>query len=177
MKNDFEFLKEVLDSFFQVNSVADGLALIYDTGITDWEKWLQIEFARYCYKHEKITQSEREKRYGLDKRKSKLRNVCAIDFWIKQKHKQSGFGLELKQHFKTRRCISLMLNDKAKVNNVKFSHNDLRSVWFWGVHEAADKSEVNIVVDKLSEIYKVEINPKLLHSSPILNTNFSYTIF
>jgi hypothetical protein len=178
MKNDFEFLISLTDDFFKKSSVKDTLSTIYEHGIKDWEKWLQIEFAMYCKTHQKVANWKREQRYGLDKRMSKDKNTCAIDFWIRQRYKQSALGIEFKQHYSPQKCIKGMLNDAVKVQKVKYSLDDLRSIWHIGVHSAEEPDEVENMVIKFADHHGVVgLKRKFIHSDKIALTDFSFTIF
>ncbi|HEX7636230.1 MAG TPA: hypothetical protein VF427_13250 [Noviherbaspirillum sp.] len=176
MKHDFEFLTDLVSDFFSRRSVRDTLSTISDFEISGWEKWIQIEFARFCKDHEKISEWGRELRYELDKRISNGKSMCSIDFLIRQKHKQSPLGIEIKQHSSPNNCIKAMLQDIAKVNRIKYSQDDLRSIWCIGVHSAESPAEVNRLVAYHADSMNIDIDPNLVFSTKIGQTSFSVTV-
>lgn len=177
MRNDFDFLTGVAQEFFAKKSIKDTLAIISEFDISGWEKWIQIEFAKFCKSHGNITHWGRELRYELDKRMSKHRSSCAIDFLIQQKYKQSPLAIEIKQKNSARGCINSMLMDVAKIRNIKYSHDDLRGVWCMGIHHLEELEEIKNLVSYCSRKVGLNINPNFIFSKRIGRTDFSVTVF
>lgn len=177
MSNDFEFMTSVVESFFAKKTIKDTLAHISEFDITGWEKWIQIEFAKHCKSHLGITEWGRELRYELDKRCSKSKSSCSIDFLIRQKHKQSPLAIEIKQQSSPRGCIKSMLRDKAKLQNIKWSQDDLRGVWCIGVHNFEPTENIKNLVDYCSKEAGTKIPEKFIFSRRIGKTQFSVTLF
>lgn len=177
MKKDFEFMKELISEFVSKKAVRDTLSAISDFEISGWEKWLQIEFAKFCMNHDQISEWGRELRYELDKRVSKNKMSCSIDFLIRQKHKQSPLGIEIKQHSSPNNCIKAMLNDIAKIYQIKYSQDDLRGIWCFGIHGAESHAEVRRLVAYHSSAAGIEISSDLVFSKEIGKTGFSVTLF
>jgi len=177
MKNDFAFLSDITQGFFRKKAIKDTLSTISEFDISGWEKWIQIEFAKYCKSHEEITEWGRELRYELDRRSSKNKASCAIDFLVKQKHKQSPLAIEFKQQRSVRGCINSMIRDKAKLQKIKFSQDDLRGVWCLGVHAVESVEAVENLVGFCARSQKIDIKPNLIFSRQIGRTPFSVTLF
>lgn len=176
MKRDFEFLTDLVTDFFSRKSVRDTLSAISDFEISGWEKWVQIEFAKYCMAHDEIADWGRELRYELDRRMSNGKSSCSIDFLIRQKRKQSPMGIEIKQHLSPNGCIKAMLRDVAKVHRIKYSQDDLRGIWCIGIHSAESPAEVGRLIAYHSDRMDININPDLVFSKEIGRTGFSMTL-
>lgn len=176
MPTDFDFVSQLADGFFSRKSLKDTLNAVSEFEISGWENWLQIEFAKYCKSHAEVSEWGRELRYELDRRVSRNKATCAIDFLIRQKHKHSPMGIEIKQMRSAVACIKAMLDDKAKVRRIKLSHDDLRGVWCVGVHQCSEKSVPNLV-KFWAEERGIDINPSEIFSKRIGRTNFCVTLF
>lgn len=177
MKKDFEFLTGLVQDFFAKKSIKDTLSTISEFEISGWEKWIQIEFAKFCKSHEDITEWGRELRYELDRRLSKDKSSCAIDFLIKQKHKHSPLALEIKQQRSPSGCIKAMLRDVEKLRKIKYSQDDLRGVWCVGVHGLEAPETVKRLVTFHSDERGLAIHPSYVFSTQIGKTGFSVTVF
>lgn len=177
MKKDFAFLTDIAQGFFAKKTIKDTLGTISEFDISGWEKWIQIEFAKYCKSHTDITEWGRELRYELDRRSSKNKATCAIDFLVKQKYKQSPLAIEFKQQHSARGCINSMLRDKAKLQKIKFSQDDLRGIWCLGVHTVESVEVVENLVGFCSRTHKIDIKQDLVFSKQIGRTPFSVTLF
>lgn len=177
MKQDFEFLSQLVSSFFARKSVRETLSVISELEISGWEKWLQIEFAKFCKSHEDVAEWDRELRYGLDRRLSRGKASCAIDFLIRQKYKRSPLAIELKQNASPSGCIKAMTIDMAKVNKIRYSQDDLRGVWCVGVHPAKPADEIKRLVRYHADEQQLRIDSSLVLTKPIGRTGFSVTLF
>jgi hypothetical protein len=177
MTTDFAFVTRITQDFFAKKAIKDTLYTIAEFNITGWEKWIQIEFAKFCKSHPEITYWDREQRYELDRRLSKVKASCAIDFWVQQKHKQSPLAIEIKQQKSPRGCINSMLRDKAKLQNIKYSQDDLRGVWCIGVHNLEKEAAVANLVAYCSCNHKIHVKPNHVFSRQIGRTPFSVTVF
>lgn len=177
MTTDFAFVTRITEGFFAKKTIKDTLCTISESNISGWEKWIQIEFAKFCKSHPEITYWDREQRYELDRRLSKVKASCAIDFWVQQKHKQSPLAIEIKQKKSPRECINSMLRDKAKLQNIKYSQDDLRGIWCIGVHNTEQVDTVENLVASCSRTHKIEVKPKHVFSRQIGRTPFSVTLF
>jgi hypothetical protein len=177
MTTDFAFMTRVSQGFFAKKVIKDTLSLISECEISGWEKWIQIEFAKYCNSHAEITDWGRELRYKLDRRSSKTKASCAIDLLIKQKHKHSPLALEIKQQRSAKGCIKSMLRDKAKLRKVKWSEDDLRGVWCLGVHAAESPDSIKNLVVFCAREQKIEIKESQIFSRRVGRTEYSVTLF
>lgn len=176
MTTDFAFVSRLADGFFARKTIKDTLNTVSELEITGWEKWLQIEFAKYCKSHPEISEWKRELRYELDRRLSKNKATCAIDFFIRQKHKHSPMGIEIKQHRSARSCIKAMLDDKEKVRRIRLSSDDLRGVWCVGIHENTNKCVHNLVAFCAKE-QGIDLDPNQVFTQRIGRTAYSVTVF
>lgn len=175
-KKDFEFLSGLATEFFKKRSITKALAVIDECEITGWETWLQIEFAKFFSEHELVFEWSREERYQLDQRSSNGKTACAIDFSIRQKYKQSWLALELKQKNTVGSCIKSMLRDVVKVNKIKQSHNDIRTLWCLGVHKHADKATVMGQIAKYEVELDLELNRSQILTKRIGRSDYSFTL-
>jgi hypothetical protein len=176
MAADLDFVLDLASGFFAEKRIRETLFIIDETEVTGWEKWLQIELAKYCNSRSDIKTWGREARYELDRRSS-ARSTASIDFVVHQKHKQSPLALEIKQAKSARGCIRAMIKDKQKLWSIKWSKDDLRSVWCLGVHLQADAGHVRHVVDLLAKELRFEVDLATVRTEAIGRTPFSFTIF
>ena len=176
MTTDFAFVSRLAEGFFSRKSIRDTLNTVSEFEITGWEKWLQIEFAKYCKTHAEVSDWGRELRYELDRRLSKNKATCAIDFFIRQKRKHSPMGIEIKQNPSARACIKSMLDDKAKVSRIRLSNDDLRGVWCVGIHETSEKCVHNLVSFCAKE-KNIAVDPTQVFTKTIGRTGYAVTVF
>lgn len=175
LKNDFEFLKTISLEFFEQEYIVEKLNKFSLNEIKGWEIWLQVEFALFLFQHSKVAKVEREKRYELDKRKSEDKDICSIDFLIREKNKHTAIPLEIKQHYQISSCIRYMLKDIDKYEKVRSSSMDTgRSLWCLGVHPTPENDDYLTRVineNKFRELYE-----EFIFSKSIKGTSFSFTI-
>lgn len=174
LKEDLEFLTNLAQEFFKQENIVYKLNQFLDNQIKGWEIWLQVEFALFLFEHPNVSEIEREKRYELDKRLSKDKDICSIDFLIRQKYKQSSIPLEIKQHENASHCIRYMLKDIEKYEKVRGSSVTTgRSLWCLGLHPTVEDS----YLEKLINENKFrEIDPEFVTSKVIEGTKFSFTL-
>ncbi|MDH0202776.1 hypothetical protein [Comamonas aquatica] len=175
MTQDQDFVVKLFQGFFKQKRTRETLSIISETEITGWEKWLQIELAKYCNTHEDIKTWGREARYELDKR-SAIRSKTAIDFFVHQKRKHSPLGIELKQINSLKPCVKAMLVDKKKISRIKWSQDDLRAVWCVGVHHFAEPEKVKDLIEFCAKDAKASIDIASIHSEAIGRTGYSFTV-
>lgn len=175
MKDDFYFLTEISTEFFSGGNVIKKLNHFHEHNIKGWEVWLQVEFAIFLYQHGNVSEVVREHRFDLDKRKSQGKNICAVDFLIKQKYKQSSIPLEIKQHVNASDCIRYMIKDIDKYERIKGSSSATgRSLWCLGVHTTVQ----NEYLEGLIKENKFRtFHPDLVQSSEIIGTPYTFTLF
>lgn len=174
LKDDLNFLTSLSEEFFRQDDIVKKLNDFVENKIKGWEIWLQVEFALFLYNHSDVSEVEREKRYELDKRISKDKDICSIDFLIRQKRKQSSIPLEIKQHENTSHCIRYMLKDIEKYEKVRGSSVTTgRSLWCLGIHPTVEDDYLNKLIN---ENKFREINPDFVYSKKIEGTKFSFTL-
>lgn len=174
LKDDLNFLTNLSEEFFRQEDIVKKLNGFVVNQIKGWEVWLQVEFALFLFNHSDISEVEREKRYELDKRMSKDKDICSIDFMIRQKRKQSSIPLEIKQHENASNCIRYMLKDIEKYEKVKGSSATTgRSLWCLGVHSTVEEDYLKRLID--DNKFR-EIHPDYVFSKNIEGTSFSFTL-
>ncbi|AZN65023.1 MAG: hypothetical protein A3F63_06185 [Pseudomonadales bacterium RIFCSPHIGHO2_12_FULL_40_16] len=175
LREDFQFLKEIIKEFFQCIDIVDKLNKFDEFEIKGWEIWLQVEFAIFMHNHARISQVEREVRYEFDKRSSKDKNICSIDFMIRQKNKHSSIPLEIKQHKNISHCIRYMFKDMEKYEKIRGSKiTTERFLWCLGIHPTPkDEFYLNRLI---CENKFREIHPDYIFSKNIEGTSFSFTL-
>jgi len=174
LRNDLEFLTNLAQDFFKQTDIVDKLNQFLGNQVKGWEIWLQVEFALFLFSHPQVSEVEREKRYELDKRMSKDKDICSIDFLIRQKHKQSSIPLEIKQHENASHCIRYMLKDIEKYEKVRGSSATTgRSLWCLGVHPTVDDDYLERLIN---ENKFRTLDPNFVVTKKITGTNFSFTL-
>lgn len=176
-KKDFEFIASLSSDFFQRAHIKKTLKAIDDSKMTGWEKWLQIELAAFLEARGDIKAWWRESSYDLDKRVVESRKRCAVDFLVHQKWKQSHMALELKQVNSPTACVQGMIRDKKKIQGIKSTKYDIRSVWCVGVHRVVESGEVERLVAYYGSKLKSLVNPKFLFTERIGYSSYMFTIF
>ncbi|WP_313034723.1 hypothetical protein [Acinetobacter sp.] len=174
LKDDLDFLTKLVNEFFEQEDIVYKLNQFSKNKIRGWEVWLQVEFALFLFNHAEVSEIEREKRYELDKRRSKEKDICSIDFMIRQKYKQSSIPLEIKQHENASDCIRYMLKDIEKYEKIKGSSTTTgRSLWCLGLHPTVEEDYLSKLINenKFREIYS-----ELVFSKAIQGTTFSFTL-
>ena len=177
VQKDFDLVKDLCCSFFRKRSIIETLKIIDDQSISGWEKWMQIEFAKFCNDRKDVAEWYREEKYKLDMRMSKKRNTCSVDFLLRQKYKQTWVALELKQKNRASSCIKSMIRDLIKIGKIRSSDDDIRSVWCFGVHKTTDEKKVNGYVAKYGIEFEQAINESYLYTQRIGRSAYSFTLF
>lgn len=162
LSKDFEFITSFSSEFLQREHIKKTLRAIEISGMTGWEKWLQIELAAFLEARADIKAWWRESSYELDKRVVESRKRCAVDFLVHQKRKQSHMALEVKQINSPKACVKGMIRDKKKIQSIKKAKYDIRSIWCLGVHKIIEPEEVGRLVIYYGDTLKTPVNPKLL---------------
>lgn len=177
LKHDFKFIITLSSDFFQRAHIKRSLKAIDASKMTGWEKWLQIELATYLDTRADIKTWWRESSYEIDGRVAESRKKCAVDFLVHQKRKQSHMALELKQVNSPTACVQGMLRDKKKIDSIKTTKYDIRSVWCVGVHRCAEMDEVKRLVAYYSSKLKSPVNSTFLFTERIGYSPYMFTVF
>lgn len=175
LDNDLKFLQSVADPFFRQAHIKKSLVAIREDSISGWEKWLQIEFATFLRQHKSVKSWGRESQYKLDKRLAKAMHTCSVDFIVHQKYKQSHIALELKQINSPPACVCAMIKDIKKLNQIRRSEFDIRSVWCLGVHNSSSSAVIEREALYYASKLGVEIKASLVASKRVGRTGYSYT--
>ncbi len=174
LRDDLEFLTNLAQEFFKQKDIVDKFNQFLDNQVKGWEIWLQVEFALFLFNHPDVSEVEREKRYELDKRMSKDKDICSIDFLIRQKYKQSSIPLEIKQHENASHCIRYMLKDIEKYEKIRGSSVATgRSLWCLGVHPTVEE---DYLARLINENKFRELNSDFVVTKDIVGTQFSFTL-
>jgi hypothetical protein len=176
-QKDFEFLKETTNAFFHKQSIIKTINIIDANDLCGWERWLQIEFAKFCCDYEAISEWDREERYKLDRRISKIKSQCSIDFTLRQKHKHSWVALELKQINSASQCIKSMLGDVIKLSKIRRSQDDIRTIWCVGVHKNKTEIKMQGIIAKYEAEHRMEIKREQVYTKQIGKSAYSFTLF
>lgn len=176
-RGDFAFVSELVDDFFRRVTIKRALKIIESHTISGWEKWLQVEFAAFIQGRPDVAEWCREFRYGLDRRVSKSRSTCSVDFSIRQKNKQSWIAVEMKQIKSPASCIKYMVKDVGKISKIKTSEDDIRSVWCIGVHLVEEPDEAQRLSLYYADQDGISLNKKHFVSKQIGRTGYSFTLF
>ena len=177
LKDDFDFVASVASDFFQRAHIKKTLKAIDESAMTGWEKWIQIELAAFLETRDDIKAWWRESAYELDGRVVESRKKCAVDFLVHQKWKQSHMAVELKQVNSPTACVQGMIKDKKKIQGIKSTKYDIRSVWCVGVHRVAEPAEVQRLVAYYGSKLKSPIDGKLLSTERIGYSPYMFTVF
>lgn len=179
IEEDFDFVVDVLAAFFGLARVQATLQTIFDTEVSGWEKWWQIEFAAFLSDYEDVAEWDMEEVFLTDLRTSNSRERMAIDICFRRKgHAKGQFVfLELKQDRDWKRCIGNMLADAEKFGDShKRSENGLavRSFFLVGVYPSEDKAVVHDYIEDAAERRNVDWD--LMETRFIAKTPFSFTV-
>lgn len=176
---DFWFTVDLLAQFFSRKRIQATLAGIWDTGVTGWEKWWQIEFAMFLSEHDDIAEWNMEEEFHTDLRTGTAKDYMAIDICFRRK----GFAanhyifLELKQDEDWKRCIGNMLNDAEKFSASKVRSIDgkqVRSFWLVGVHPGDSKADVHDHIEQATE--RRDVDWSLMETRFIGGTPLAFTV-
>ncbi len=175
IKNDFEFIIDLMKEFISKKYIQDRLNIIEKEQITGWEIWWQIEFSAFLSTHHNISFWDREFLLPVDKRTKWKKETMSIDFIIKKKYskKDEYIALELKQHKSMKQCITKMCIDIEKTASIKRSYDILRTIWNIGIFYKDKESKINNNLEYLNGgFYK-----NCIEYQEIKNTNFAFIIF
>ena len=176
---DFWFTVELLAQFFSRKRIQTTLADIWDTEVTGWEKWWQIEFAMFLSEHEAIAEWNMEEEFHTDLRTGTSKDFMAIDICFRRKGFASNHFvfLELKQDRDWKCCIGNMLSDAKKFSTSKvrsINGMQVRSFWLVGVHPGNSKAEVHNYIEEATE--RRDVDWSLMETRFISGTPLAFTV-
>ncbi len=179
MKDDFNFIVNLMTNFVKQRYIQNKLNFIGEHYITGWEIWFQIEFAHFINHHDNVSEWSREDQFSTDKRKNKFKDKMAIDFLVRQKgfSKNKYIALELKQHHSIETCISHMMDDIEKLDNIKLSETYFRSFWNIGIHPRDNKTTIKNKILKKMRQKDIDLYNDFREIRYIPNTDYAFTIF
>ena len=171
-------LVEVLDPFFKGAHIQETLrALRKGNGVTGWEKWLQIELTTFLLKHRADNDWEREKSYKLVCSKSERWHRCAVDFLLGKTRIEGPVALEVKQRKVASGCVSAMIKDLARLATIRESERTgISSYWCLGIHPSCRMDLLRQHASRFTREIGLISMPLVVWSSPVGNTDFSYTL-
>lgn len=178
-QNDFDYIAELLEEFFNQRSLRKSFRIIFDGDITGWEIWLQIEFARFLAEHPSTPEWERERAFQFDYRRENVKWFLKPDFILRKKGWaiERYVALEIKQHANLGNCVSNMIDDLAKVAKIRKSEIDLRSYWALGIFRTDPDSDVEEIVASKLQDSGLEYYPSVSSVNKIPRTPYSYVLF
>lgn len=174
LKEDFEFVLQLAQEFFDQDTIVEKLKAFSDYQIKGWEIWFQVEFALFLQAHSLVAEVDREKKFKMDLRKSKDKMTCSIDFFIRQKYKHTSIPLELKQGTKAASCIRHMLMDITKFEKIRCTNFPTsRSLWCLGVHVSVSDDSIKKIIHE-NKVF--EMNIDYVKTFEIQGTEYSFTL-
>ena len=176
---DFEFVVDLLAEFFSRKRIQNTLVQIWDTEVTGWEKWWQIELAMFLDEHEDITEWNMEEEFHTDLRTSVTKDFMALDICFRRKRFVANHFvfLELKQDLDWKRCIGSMLSDAEKFGTSKtrsIEGKQVRSFWLVGVHPGDSKSEVRDYIEEAAS--RRDVDWGAMETRFIGGTPYAFTV-
>jgi hypothetical protein len=179
MSDDFSYLAELTEEFFNRRRTGSSLQIIEEHAITGWEVWFQVEFAHFLSQHDSQPEWWREWPVDLDRRKEKERTFCRPDFIIRKKgwRRETYAAVEVKQHPDAEICFSNMMKDIEKISKVKVSALDIRSFWVLGIHKKKPKSDLRSLISSRFESAGMDPPDKNLVIRYIPGSNYAYSMF
>ena len=183
-EQDFAFVADTVEAFFDRGTVQRALDLIDDVGITGWEKWWQVEFCAWLSENEVIGAWAMEEVFLTDLRRTKAKDTIALDIGFRMKGFSSAemLFLELKQSNDWRRCIEKMLSDVEKVYSAQtYSGNGIaiRNFFVVGLYPTGETTK-KLVHDYIeSRTFELDIPLRRAHifTKFVPKTAFSITLF
>lgn len=179
MERDFNYIQELLADFFSEKQIQNGLRLIKENGISGWEIWLQVEFARFLSAHYSEPEWWREEALEYDRRQEKGKLFLKPDFLIRKKgwRTDSFVALEIKQHPDAGSCINNMMRDMVKVSKMRKSELDMRTYWALGLFEAKEPESIKEMVFNKADEYNVLVSKTYHLIQQVPKTPYSYLLF
>lgn len=174
MQNDFSYLARIFDEFFSCRHVNNRLSLIYQSEISGWEAWLQIELAHFLITHSSEPEWYREIPLQFDRRSESEKSYFRPDFIIRKKYWPIAtyVAVEIKQHPIPASCIRNMFSDICKVSKMRMSQLNMRSLWALGVF----KTDKELNLDELVDNY-VGDSASFSKCELIGRTGFAYLLY
>lgn len=161
-------IKTIMDDFFISDRLRPVLKSLVARNITDWETWLQIEFAHFLTNHESNPNWYREYELTSSESDEKTRP----DFWIWSKQDKKYVLIEFKQAKKSHQLIEMMKKDTEKpfADNMVCTYDNERYEFagqlFVGVFQKGDNSKLNLTGCKSEGEIKA-----------IADTKYNYVVF
>ena len=95
-KRDLQFLEKLFLSFFKPPHVRKTLFAINESGITGWEKWLQVELATHLLRRSDVRSWDREIRMSSGQKKGRqaLSGLDRLSCSPKEQTLTASLGIE-----------------------------------------------------------------------------------
>ncbi|HCF1525194.1 hypothetical protein ACM7LX_27270 [Pseudomonas aeruginosa] len=176
---DFEYIGALIEEFFHQRNVRATLQAVSNHGITGWEVWAQVEFARFLAEHVTEPYWEREAQIEFDYRREKERYFFRPDFIIRKKYwaLDRYVALEIKQHQQPGNCITNMISDLTKVAKMRRSELNVRSLWALGVFYTDNDLDVFEMIEEKLTDSDLKYFKSRTTVRRIAGTDFSYALF
>lgn len=178
MSQDFDYIAQLVNSFFSQQKVGKSLQLIEEFDITGWEVWFQVEFARFLSQHESRPEWKRERSIDYDHRMEKTRSFCRSDFIIRKKgwRNESYIIVEVKQHPDARNCFYSMMKDVKKISMIKKSSLAVRGYIMLGIHKRQKKSDLRKLIISRLEAANMNLPEDRVLVRYIPGSNYAYSM-
>ena len=182
---DHEFVAARLDEFFDLSRIQESLDAIEQIGITGWEKWWQVEFAKWLSEHVDISEWSMEEVFLTDLRKTNTtKDFIAIDIGFRRKGYSTAemLFLEFKQNENWKLCVNNMVTDAVKVDHAqKRSENGLmiRNFFVVGLYFTEDVTvtEIHDYIVKRAAMERFDVALSHIFTKAIKGTPYSVTMF
>ena len=184
-RNDFYYVAEHIDAFFNKGGVIRKLQLIESHEITGWEKWWQIEFVTWLAETDSIGEWVMEEKFYTDGRRRLEKDTVSIDigFRLKGYSRDEMVFLELKQNMEMELCINKMISDAEKVFFAQERSIEegikRRNIFNVGVYPRGDltKKSIHDYIENRTEDAEIEVERECIFTKFIKNTDLCVTVF
>ena len=175
---DFNYIEKIFTNFFHRQKIQSTLSFFDKHGITGWEKYFQLEFARHLEDYEDNPEWWIESSLEFDRRMEKVKTLLRPDLLLRKKGwKSETYSIiEMKQKDNCSICVSEMVRDLNKVYKVKSSELEIRNIIAIGVHKRSDKSIIKKDIIKKLGQFDWDTDDMIIKIYHIPNTSYGYTL-
>jgi hypothetical protein len=177
-KGDFEYSEALFKEFFHRRKIQTSIGFFEENEITGWEKWFQLEFARFLYEHEGEPEWWIESSLEFDRRMEKRSKRFRADLLLRKKgwKNDTYTVIEMKQNNDYSVCVTSMVDDLNKLSKAKDSELDTRNIVAVGVYKKTDKMKVK--QNTLNKLKQSDWEPEELDIKSYLipNTGYGFTL-
>lgn len=139
--SDFNIVCQLISEFCKTKKVIDFFTSLDELPLRGgFEKWIEVEFYLFLSflkkGQDRIREVKNQCHYPIDQRKSPQTKRVFVDicFEIKRHYKELVIALEFKASQKPESCINGMIQDWMRLDGVRKSKDNMRSLWVVGFH-------------------------------------------